>query len=357
MMSIIAGFLSRMILLRFFVILLSITLFVLTLETVGLLNNILDINPSPVLAIGEYTLARGAGVMNTFLPFCLLLALLLSITELSYRNEMTAIWSAGISPSRLIIMLLPVAIVVSAIQFLISDQAVPAAAPYLHNWGIGDYAAKSTHVNAGDPIWIRSGADVIQAKSINADHTEMKNLIIFRRQADGLLLQQLYVEDAKLAGDHWQLTNINVFDRNGRVPYHLNDMIYAGDIRLLSGAATDDPQEMSIGQINDYIAHDGYGQRPVYAYQTWWHKRISPFIVAIIMISLCVPLATRFRRGGGLGPLLGIGVGMGFLFFVSDGVAASIGEIGLVTPWLAAWTPTIVFGAIAAGLVARTELA
>jgi lipopolysaccharide export system permease protein len=357
MMSIITGFLSRMILLRFFVLLISITFFVLTLETVSLLGQIKAINPSVFVSVAEYALARSPAIASTFLPFCLLLALLISITELSYRNELTAIWSAGISPSRLVVMLVPVAVVVSALQFLISDQAVPAASPYLHNWGIGDYAAKSTYVNPGDPIWIRSGPDVIQTKIINADQTEMKNLIIFRRQADGLLIQQLYAESAKLAGDHWELKNINVFDRGGRVPYHLNDMIYPGTIRLLSGAPTDDPQEMTMTQISDYIAHDGYGQRPKYVYQTWWHKRISPFIVAMIMIALCVPLATRFRRGGGLGPLLGVGVGMGFLFFVSDGVAASIGEIGLVAPWLAAWTPIIVFGALAAGLVARTELA
>jgi lipopolysaccharide export system permease protein len=357
MMSIIAGFLSRMILLRFFVLLLSITLFVLTLEIVGLLSSILSIAPTPIVAVGQYALARSPGIVSTFLPFCLLLALLLAITELSYRNEMTAIWSAGISPSRLIVMLLPVAVVVGSIQFLISDKAVPAAAPYLHDWGIGDYAAKKTHINPGDPIWIRSGPDVIQAKSVNPNLTEMKNIILFRRQTDGLLLQQLYVERAKLDGEIWKLKNINVFDRGGRVPYHLTEMNYAGAMRILSGAPTDDPQEMSMTQINDYIAHNGYGQRPIYVYQTWWHKRISPFIVALIMISLCVPLATRFRRGGGLGPLLGIGVGMGFLFFVSDGVAASIGEIGLVAPWLAAWTPIIVFGAIAGGLVARTELA
>jgi lipopolysaccharide export system permease protein len=357
MMSIITGFLSRMILLRFFVLLISITFFVLTLETVSLLGQIKAINPSVFVSVAEYALARSPAIASTFLPFCLLLALLISITELSYRNELTAIWSAGISPSRLVVMLVPVAVVVGALQFLISDQAVPAAAPYLHNWGIGDYAAKSTYVNPGDPIWIRSGPDVIQTKIINADQTEMKNLIIFRRQSDGLLIQQLYAESAKLAGDHWELKNINVFDRGGRVPYHLNDMIYPGTIRLLSGAPTDDPQEMTMTQISDYIAHDGYGQRPKYVYQTWWHKRISPFIIAMIMIALCVPLATRFRRGGGLGPLLGVGVGMGFLFFVCDGVAASIGEIGLVAPWLAAWTPIIVFGAIAAGLVARTELA
>ena len=73
MMSIIAGFLSRMILLRFAVILVGITLFVLTLEIVGLLSNILAINPSALIAVGEYALARSPGIIATFLPFCLLL--------------------------------------------------------------------------------------------------------------------------------------------------------------------------------------------------------------------------------------------------------------------------------------------
>ena len=357
MITIIAEFLSRMILLRFFVILLSITLVALSLEVVGLLSNILAINSNAFTALSEYMLARSPGIMVTFLPFCLLLALLLAITELSYRNEMIAIWSTGIAPSRLIYMLLPVAAVVGSIHFLLADKAVPAAAPYLHDWGIGDYATKSTHVNPGDPIWLRSGPDVMKAQSINADRTQMKNLVIFRRQTDGLLLQQIYAEDAEFVLDHWQLKNVNIFDRGGKPPYHLDTMIYAGAMRLLTGALSDDPEEMSIAQINDYITNGGYGQRPVYVYQTWWHKRLSPFIVAVIMIALCVPLATKFRRGGGLGPLLGVGLGIGFLFFVSDGVAATIGEIGLVAPWLAAWTPIIVFGAIAAALVARTELA
>jgi lipopolysaccharide export system permease protein len=112
---------------------------------------------------------------------------------------------------------------------------------------------------------------------------------------------------------------------------------------------------MTLQDLNYFVANQGFGIRPVYVYQTWWHKRLTPFVVALMMISLCIPLATRFRRGGGLGTLFAVGIGLGFLFFVSDGIASTVGELGLVTPWLAAWTPVIIFSTIALGFVARTE--
>ena len=55
--------------------------------------------------------------LATFLPISLLLALLLTVTELSYRNEMTAIWSIGLSPLRMIGMLAPLALVIGIFHF------------------------------------------------------------------------------------------------------------------------------------------------------------------------------------------------------------------------------------------------
>jgi lipopolysaccharide export system permease protein len=73
------------------------------------------------------------------------------------------------------------------------------------------------------------------------------------------------------------------------------------------------------------------------------------------MVALCVPLAARFRRGGGLGILFALGVGLGFAFFVLDGISLSVGELGFVSPWLGAWMPVLVFAAIAAYLTLQTE--
>jgi lipopolysaccharide export system permease protein len=73
------------------------------------------------------------------------------------------------------------------------------------------------------------------------------------------------------------------------------------------------------------------------------------------MVCLIIPLATRFRRGGGLGILFAVGVGLGFSFFILDGIAVSIGELGAVWPWLAAWLPVLVFGALSLYLLAKSE--
>ena len=73
------------------------------------------------------------------------------------------------------------------------------------------------------------------------------------------------------------------------------------------------------------------------------------------MLALCVPLAMQFRRGGGLGKFFAFGVGLGFAFFVIDGIAMSVGELGIVTPWLASWFPVMVFGLLSVFLVSKSE--
>ena len=107
--------------------------------------------------------------MATFLPISLLLALLLSVTELSYRNEITALWAIGLSPLRVIFMLAPLALVVGLVHFAIVDRAVPAAAPILRAWGVADYGEKKLKIGESDPMWLRSGNDSMRAATANRD--------------------------------------------------------------------------------------------------------------------------------------------------------------------------------------------
>jgi lipopolysaccharide export system permease protein len=82
---------------------------------------------------------------------------------------------------------------------------------------------------------------------------------------------------------------------------------------------------------------------------------VSLFFSGLLMMALCIPLATRFRRGGGLGILFAAGVGMGFLYFIVDGISLTMGELGFVAPWLAAWFPIVVFASLAAVLTLKAE--
>ncbi|MFW6077408.1 MAG: LptF/LptG family permease, partial [Hyphomicrobiales bacterium] len=128
---------TRMALMRFSLILFGVTAFVLTLEVITYVDDIIKLNDSYLFSLAHYTMLRLPATMSTFMPISVLLALLLTLTELSYRSELVAIWAAGGSPLQIMVMLLPLGMVLGGVNFLINDQAAPRAAPMLHQWAIG----------------------------------------------------------------------------------------------------------------------------------------------------------------------------------------------------------------------------
>lgn len=354
-MKTIASFLTRMILTRFIAILLCITIFVITLEVVGYISEILNLDANGFIAISKYFVWRSPGVVAIFLPMSLLLALLLAITELTYRNEMTAIFAAGISPLRLVVMLVPLAFFIGAMQFLLIDRAIPATTPMLKLWGIGDYAKNKININNADPVYIRSGNDILRAKRVNFDGKKLEGVIIFKRDADGNLKEQIHAEQAIQEQDRWRLDHVVVYYSTAQPPIRLENLIYSGSMRPAGANRTGDPEDMTLGELSDFVANQGYGVRPAFVYQTGWHKRIASSTIAFVMILMCIPMSAKFRRGGGLGILFAIGVALGFLFFIADGISTTLGEMGIVAPWLAAWAPVLVFTALGASFMARTE--
>lgn len=355
-MNRVARMVARMIVLRFIPILLGLTLFVLTLEVVAYAKEILALNDDGLSMISKYIVVRMPATMAKFLPISLLLALLLAITELSYRNEITAIWSIGLSPFRLIAMLSPLALLIGLLHFVIVDRLVPAAAPTLRAWGVADYGEKKLSIGERDPIWLRSGNDIMRAASANRDSSRLTDVTIFRRDARGILLEQIYAESASLGLEGWILQNTVLYGRSAVPPQRATQLVYKGSMRAANaGSRSGDPEEMTLGDLSYFIANDGFGIRPAYVYKAWWQKRIATIFVSLVMVALVVPLSTRFRRGGGLGMLFALGVGMGFAFFILDGIAMSVGEMGVVFPWLAAWLPVLVFSFVALYLLSKSE--
>ncbi len=355
-MKILAWMLTRMIAVRFFGILFGVSIFVLSLDVVAYAKEILALGSGGAGIVAEYMLLRSPSTLATFLPISMLLALLLVLTELSYRNEVPALWSAGLSPFRITVMLLPLGFLAGGLHFLLTDRAIPAAAPTLREWGVGDYGEKKLKIGERDPIWMRSGTDILRAGAANADSTSLEDVIIFRRDASGLLREQIFARQAVLDGDRWNLRDVIVYYRDNLPPDRLSALVYSGAMKpAAAGARSGDPEEMSLADLGYFIDNAGFGIRPAWVYETWWHKRLTLFFSALVMIAIAIPLATRFRRGGGIGALFAAGVGLGFIYFVADGIALTMGEMGFVTPWLAAWMPVIVFGAVAAAITLRAE--
>jgi lipopolysaccharide export system permease protein len=356
MMKIIGWMLNRMVAIRFFGILLGISFFVLSLDVLTSAKDLEALRPNDMTILLEYMLYRAPSVLVNYMGISMLLAMLLTLTELSYRNEMAAMWAAGVSPARIIVMLLPLAFVAGGLNFVLSDAAIPATTPQLRDWGIGDYGAEKLKVGEKDPIWMRAGPDILRAGSANGDSTTLSNVIIFRRDDLGLLREQIYAGSATLADGRWTLSKVLVYYRDNLQPSRLDTLVYSGNMKpAQAGARSGAPEDMALTELFYFISNQGFGIRPVWVYETWANKRISLFFSGLLMMGLCIPLATRFRRGGGLGALFAVGVGIGFVYFIVDGISLTMGELGFVRPWLAAWLPILAFGSLAVVMTLRSE--
>jgi lipopolysaccharide export system permease protein len=355
-MKIIARMLTRMVLTRFLAILFGVSMFVIMLEMVTFSREIGTLRPDDFSIYPVYMLVRLPVTLSTFLPISMLLAMLLTLTELSYRNEIASLWATGISPLRLIRMLLPLALVAGAAHFALGNYVIPKVSPQLRTWAVGDYGKGSKKNGAVPVLWMRAGNDILRVEYTNADSTVLTNIIVFRRDAGGLLHQQIYAKEAVNESGEWIMKNVDIYSAEGNPVEHHETLVYDGAMTpAAAGKRAGEPEEMSMQDLRYFVENRGFGLKPVWVYQTWWFKRVSLFFTALVMIALCIPLATRFRRGGGLGSLFIAGVAFGFLFFVADGISVTLGELGFVTPWFAAWFPVIGFMALAASLAFRAE--
>ena len=121
---------------------------------------------------------------------------------------------------------------------------------------------------------------------------------------------------------------------------------------LLLSAATH-PKESLFGGISVSDRSD-LGTQPLYRYKLWLHERLAGPVTTMVLIMLTVALVQPFESRTGA-HLLAIWLAAGFVAWTFDGLGAAFGDIGLLPPTLAAWTPPMVFAVVAVWLMLHDE--
>lgn len=351
-MPIVARYLSRLLLVRLLILLAGLSAMVVLLDLLANAKDIIASGGEDPLAMFRYAFLRFPDILSKLIPFSVLLATLLTLSRLVRHSELVALGVAGISPLRVLRAFLPAALLVVALQFWLEDQAVPASMGKLRAWGVGDYASAASTTNGkGGMTWIRQGENIVRVRAVERDNHSLSGLTIFRRDGEGNLVERIEAQSAEHVDGRWILHDVT------RLKVAVNDvtkiarMPWEGNIRpsLFTSLSTY-PRELSFMEVRRFVLDPGFGNRPVYLYETWLHKKIVSPLASLLMMLFAVPLAQRFQREGGIPLILVLGVAVGFLFFVFDGATLSLGEAGLLPPALAAWSPLLIFASGAAAI-------
>jgi lipopolysaccharide export system permease protein len=74
------------------------------------------------------------------------------------------------------------------------------------------------------------------------------------------------------------------------------------------------------------------------------HGKIAFSLVSIILAIIGVSFSLRSERSGGVTQSIGVGIVIGFSYWLVFAFTMSLGRSGTLPPLLAAWTANILFG-------------
>jgi lipopolysaccharide export system permease protein len=353
LISVLSRYVARLLLARVLILLAGLAALMLVLEFLADGDKVIEASDGVVLPVLRFTLLRLPEILAELLPVTAMLAALLTFADLSRHSELTAIHAAGISKPRLAVAVLPVALLIALGQFVIADQGVPRAAGELRAWGIGDYEADE---DAPPISWLRQGDDILRIGGFDAGAGALSDVTIFERDAAGNLIAVTAAPRAAHRDGRWLLEDASrSVLASGEIEHH-DRLVWAGELApALLAAAIAHPRETPLRQLLAVVRSPGLGTQPGYRYMLWLQERLAapPTTIAMLLIIVALMRPTEGRAAQGW--LLVLGVAIGFVCWTFDGLVLTLGELGLLPPALAAWTPLAVFAVVAASIMLQQE--
>ena len=352
-----AFYVGRLFLIRSFSILFALVLILQTLDLLGESGKILGVAGNSDSDVWRYVGMRLPQIVETFLPFSVLLGTILTLITLNQNSEVVAMKASGMSAHQVLAPLFLAALLVAGISFAFNERIVTRSTAALSAWQKVEYARVPKDSGVRSNIWVRDGDDLINAETVETGGPAivLRGVTIYERTG-GVLSSMLSAPSARSVAGGWELTDAKRFLRRSGTLEPLGTIVAAKGVRPDQFTlAQVDGDELPFLQLQSAIADLEAAGRPVNALKgVLWHKISGP-LSAILMPLLGAVAAFGLARSGKLFIRAILGMGLGFAYFVADNFALAMGDLGAYSPFLAAWGPFILFALIGEMILIRTE--
>jgi lipopolysaccharide export system permease protein len=277
------------------------------------------------------------------LPIAGLLGSMTALYAMARSREITALRTAGVGLTRVLLHLLPVPFLFALLQIGLSQLLVPVADASLNTWWESTIELESKPAN---PQWVRTSNGILLFERNSGDGQRLLDVRIYSRDPQGLLTLRTRARSADWGGSEWILNDAR--DTNlapGIAPQSAAQRIWQSNLRPseVMKLGSDDAHFTSM-ELADVIRGDRVGTQPLSVYQTVLMQSFAAPFTVLIMMLLAMPAAIVSERGGGGGRvLLALALGLGFL--LANGIFSAFGTSGRIPPVYAAVTAPLLFAA------------
>lgn len=343
----------------------GVLLAVLGLAGLLQLVDLLD-NTGTLFAAGEgaygmlrFTLWRLPMIIEQILPMGMLAGSVMALFGLVRTNELVAIRGAGVTSYRILMGVMPIALAVAALQFVLVDRVTPWAEPrFTAWWQTIEAKTKTPDGNEPSRIWMREGSTVIAVNPVSTDPTTMRDLTFISLGPLGVLERRIEASTATREDGTWRLHDVrdiqvtaSGFKTTRLASAAWPEPVTAEEVlRVRLGA-----KRQSIGRLMDILKGLAPATGSHSFYRTTLQHQFALLLTGPVMLLLAMPAAFGTARHGGAGRGLLLGGVLGIMSLVVDGVLNALGEVGILPPWLAAWTSPLIFICIGGAILLRLE--
>ena len=337
----------RMLLLRTVVTALVLVGLVQVLELLDVTTDILQ-RGLGAAGIARYSLLRLPGQFQQVASLSMLVGAIFTFTQLARNSEMVVIRATGANIYRVLRMMLPAALALAAVDFVVASEIAPRTQAELTHWMASTSPKKDAKPTK--PHWFRLGKDLVLVSAISDDGRSLKDVRIYRRDENRLLTEEIVAPTATAAPGGWRLHAATVrrvqsdtatLSAPGEIDWRTS--LSGGDVLRLFRAG----EEIPAGAAISAVVHAGPTDRSPSFYQTRLQRTLAEPLGALVMLLLSAPAALASLRSDQGMRLFLFGLSSGLLFLVADGLLTAMGETSALPPILAAWSAPIAFSALA----------
>ena len=310
---------------------------------------------APVFLVLRFVLFRIPQSIPLAFPFAALFATLLAVGRLAADNEINALRTAGISLWRICLSPLLFGIAAFAVAYGMNELVAPPSV---------DISTRSfyqiiyhTAALPVEPQFFRKDPDtgnVFYVAQIEPDNKTMVGVQVFKPGRSGYYNEILSAKTAHVEGATLILNDVvdTRFNANGEFAAQARTSTVSIGLPLAETAAAfmsstnNDAFSMNSKALSQQVhalESQGVGGTALGSMQiNLANKSALPF-ACFVAVLLALPIAIKFgKKGRMLGIALSI-VAFG-LYDLLLTAAAAFGRNGVMNPYLASWTPNIIFG-------------
>jgi LPS export ABC transporter permease LptG len=290
-----------------------------------------------------------------FSPLAALTAALVTLGVLAKNNEIVAFKAAGISLYRVSLPLLAAGLLLAVGLVVLDDTYLPYAnqrQDELFNEIKG--RPPQTYFSPTHQWIFGENAKVYNYALFDSDRNLFGGLNVFELDPTTFQLRRrVYASRARwFAQQHtWILESgwVRDFD-GGRMTSYIPFVVYAlpelDEPPLYFKREVRQSNQMNWPELRRYIGGLSLAGFDVARLSVQLNKKLAFPLIAPIIILLAIPFSLLVGTRGAVGGLA-LGVGIGITYWAVSALFEAMGSVGQLPPFMAAWSPDVIFGFLA----------